>query len=58
MRKLLSSNIELTNRLNNLEDIIYDKLDEQDDEIRAIHDALDELMSVDKPKTRKPIGFK
>jgi hypothetical protein len=35
----------LPNRLNDLEDLIYDSMDEQDDEIRAIHTVLDDLMS-------------
>jgi hypothetical protein len=57
MRKLLFSNIELTNRLNDLEDLIYDRLDGQDDEIRAIHTVLDDLMSNNEKKVRRPIGF-
>jgi hypothetical protein len=57
MRKLLFSNIELTNRLNDLEDLIYDRMDEQDDEIRAIHSVLDDLMSDNEQKVRRPIGF-
>jgi hypothetical protein len=57
MRKLLFSNIELTNRLNNLEYLIYDRLDEQDDEIKSIHNVLDDLMSENIQKPRRPIGF-
>ena len=57
MRKLLFSNMELTNRLNDLEDLIYDRLDGQDDEIRAIHTVLDDLMSDNVHRTRRPIGF-
>jgi hypothetical protein len=53
----LFSNIELTNRLNDLEDLIYDRMDEQDDEIRAIHTVLDDLMSDNEQKVRRPIGF-
>jgi ORF6N domain len=57
MRKLLLSNMELTNRLNDLEDLIYDRLDDQDDEIKAIHHILNDLMSENEQKPRRPIGF-
>jgi hypothetical protein len=57
MRKLFSSNMELTTRLNDLEDLIYDRLEDQDEGIRAIHHILDDLMSDNEHKVRRPIGF-
>jgi hypothetical protein len=58
MRKLLFSNMELTQRLNNLEDDIFDRLDDQQDEIKAIRYALSDLMSENEQISRRPIGFK
>jgi hypothetical protein len=57
MRKLLFSNIELTQRLNSLEDDIFDRLDDQEDEIKAIRYVLSDLMSGNEQISRRPIGF-
>ena len=57
MRKLLFSNFELTERLNNLEDVIFDRLDDQGHEIKIIRNMLSDLMSEEEQAPRRPIGF-
>jgi hypothetical protein len=58
MRKLLLSNIEMSKRLDDLERIIFDRLDENSAEIGAIRNALMQMMKEEEPEPRRPIGFK
>jgi ORF6N domain len=58
MRQLMLSNIEMSKRLDDLERIIFDRLDENSTEIGAIRNALMHLMKEeDEPEPRRPIGF-
>ena len=57
MRKLLFSNLELTERLNSLENVIFDRLDDQGYEIKIIRNMLADLMSEEEQEPRRPIGF-
>ncbi len=57
MRKLLFSNLELTERLSDLENIIFDRLDDQGYEIKIIRNMLTDLMSEEEQKPRRTIGF-
>ena len=59
MRKLMFSNAELNQRVEKLERLIIDHIDEYSEEIKDIYEALRQLMAekeVEKP--RRPIGFK
>jgi ORF6N domain len=59
MRQLMLSNIEMSKRLDDLERIIFDRLDENSTEIGAIRNALMHMMKEEeKPETRRPIGYK
>ena len=59
MRKFMFSNAELNQRVEKLERLIIDHIDEYSEEIKDIYEALRQLMAekeVEKP--RRPIGFK
>jgi hypothetical protein len=58
MRQLMLSNIEMSKRLDDLERIIFDRLDENSTEIGAIRNALMHMMKEEEPEPRRPIGFK
>jgi ORF6N domain len=61
MRQLMLSNVELSKRLDDLERIIFDRLDENSTEIGAIRNALMHMMKEEEqqqPEPRRPIGFK
>jgi ORF6N domain len=60
MRQLMLSNVELSKRLDDLERIIFDRLDENNAEIGAIRNALMHMMKDEEqqPEPRRPIGFK
>jgi ORF6N domain len=58
MRQIMLSNIDLSKRLDDLERIIFDRLDENSADIEAIRNALMQLMKEEEPEPRRPIGYK
>jgi ORF6N domain len=58
MRQIMLSNIEMSKRLDDLERIIFDRLDENSADIEAIRNALMQLTKEDEPEPRRPIGYK
>ena len=59
MRKFMLSNIELNQRVEKLERLIVEHIDEYSDEIKDIYEALTQLMQDKEEKEpRHPIGFK
>ena len=59
MRKFMLSNIELNQRVEKLERLIFEHIDEYSDEIKDIYEALTQLMQDKEEKEpRRPIGFK
>ncbi len=57
MRKLMFSNVELSQRITDLERLMNEHLDDYSEDVKDIYEALHQLMRDQDEEPRRPIGF-